>query len=254
MRSVVLGLFVLAACGERTLPASPITQTANTTAEREFTRSLELDYRNPMAQGFRAPVPQFVVAVPPYVDLFKARCVTGDRSACIRATSYSIIVDEVLLKQILPTIEANCRDGHDLSCRYLVSLDHSERSYPDLSDAELRRGCKAGLLRECVLLSGDDERFGAEIGCLYARTDCSQVAWKYRSAKDGDSRARYLLELGCQSGMYDACHDLVTAYRTGEWVEPVPGRGVALTRFMCDAWPEKMECTWGEAQMFMPRR
>ncbi len=236
-RHLVLVL-VLAACR----PATPIvdaqlgasrssslTNASADTAEREFERSLELDYRRPMSAVPRAD------QVPHYVELFVAKCIAGDRAACLRATMRTIDPGN-----LLPQIKANCRAGHQLSCRSVAGYENGIRqNYPFvLSVAEQRIGCAAGLWVECDLLFESESplevRYSAEISCLYARRDCSVAGKSYRDVEPRNlDRVRYLLELGCQSADLGSCLDLAYAYVEGDLQEPVPGRGRELIRYVC---------------------
>ncbi|MGE0396678.1 MAG: hypothetical protein AB7T06_08180 [Kofleriaceae bacterium] len=139
-------------------------------------------------------------------------------------------------EQVLPQLEANCKAGHDLSCRALLFKQGFREEYPlKLSRAELRRGCSGGLWAECDLLIeskvDEDVQFGREIECLYNNLFCSSAGDDY--THDDPERARYLLELGCQAGDRSSCLSLVYAYTHGQLEEPLPGRARELIPFAC---------------------
>lgn len=239
MRWVASIGFAFVACGRPTSSMRSVhndhaQQPTERSAQAEYIETLRLDYRNPMHRRARGRASSVDT------DHFGIECLAGERAACIRSTSRLQESDRVR-KQI----EANCQAGHMLSCRYMNYVE-SGHVDPSLSASELRRGCTAGLVAECDVLSQShderDIRFGTELRCLYAQLDCKHAA---RSNIDGvprdPSRAQYLLELGCQSVIFSDCLELVGAYRRHEIEEPYRGRADEVLRFMCHAWPY-LEC------------
>lgn len=230
MRPYRLAVLVSAACSR---PPNPTTSTLSnvgemTIVDRDFTRRYELDYRHPLQERWFG-----TTAIPP-VD-HRELCDRGDPVACLQATMKSKMAGGVIGPIIL-----NCRRGHDLSCRYLAWDETGYKEpYPfQLSSAELRRGCAAGIAPECETLvaSGlvDDVRFGAEMSCLHAKRECIRAAQSYLHDEPRSKlRAQYYLEVDCQSSGGQACLLLSTAYHSGELDEPVPGRGKALERYVC---------------------
>lgn len=247
MRSITLSLvIVFIGCREpkreASLPAGRAEVAPVVTIEGEFARSLQLDYRSPMLPRSKSME----------TSLHAAACRRGEPSACLRATSAFAAQD------LFPTIEANCRAGHDLSCRSAAAnKGEFGNEYPfALSSAELRRGCAAGLWAECDLLfeseSPSDARFSAETTCVQVRRRCSSAGDKYLHVEPrNQDRGRYLLELGCQSADFSSCLQLAYAYVEGEVPEPVPGRGRDLVRYVCERAPNE-NCMAGKLPWSLP--
>lgn len=231
MRSL-LCIAVLAGCGSQTPETA--TPVANVQPSSRLVDPV-LDYRRPMLP----PPPSNKET-----GLYTSKCLRGDREACLRVNM------RTLGTELLPQIEANCRAGHDLSCRGVVAAKHFVSSdYPlKLEASELRRGCMGGLWVECDLLIESsipaDVRFGAEIMCLYTQRVCAIASGKYQAYEPVNlDRARYLLELGCQGGDVMDCYRLAYLYLDGELEEPVAGRGRDLARYACGRQPND-PCPW----------
>ncbi len=215
----------LAACRATTPNAPAIANVdADTLIEHELARRAELDYRSPMRERWLDQ------DEPEDAEVFLGMCEEGDAIACFRSGR----------RRPAWLIERNCHAGHQLSCRFTAWYNARSRArYPfSLSTAELRRGCAAGLAAECELLlesrSIEEVRFGAETRCRYERERCDVAAETYLAAVPREpARARYLLELGCQSRDLTSCYRLSVAYRNHELKEPLPGRGNDLRRYVC---------------------
>lgn len=181
---------------------------------------------------------------------YKDVCLRGDRGACLRATP-SNWND----KDLVARIEASCRVGDDLSCRYIAWLHDKEL---ELSETELHRGCAAGVYGECDRLNNSasvsERRYAAEASCTRGRDNlqCVFVAESYLQDEPRNPlRARYFLELACQSLDIDTCDRLAIAYQKGQLAEPVPGRGNELRRFVCQARRDET-CSNANAEMEKP--
>ncbi len=222
-------LLVLGACRETPVRAvSPANTSAGTTVDRDFARRYELDYARPMKERWFGDV--F-----PHADYIES-CRAGDRIACLQSTMRSRQAGGIIGDIIL-----NCRAGDDLSCRYDAwSMADFKEPYPfSLSSTELRRGCAAGIAPECELLvrasNVDDVRFGAETSCLNVKRECIRAAESYLHDEPRSKiRARYYLEVQCQTFGGEGCAKLAVAYRTGVLEEPVPQRGAELERYVCE--------------------
>lgn len=201
-------------------------------ANAAYLQSLELDYQRPLHDD-SAPFQRGRV-----VDLFTRVCMSGVPAACLRAMTLNI--DPAVTAEITKY----CANGDQISCRYLAYHSPSEDD-PRPSVVDLRRGCEAGLFDECLALtnseSSADVRFGAEMNCLYVRQDCEVAARSYIDDEPRDrTRARFLLELGCQDGSFAMCYELEKLYRKRVLDEAVPGRARELHRYLCDdIWQEQ---------------
>lgn len=206
-------------------PTANASSTPTSPAERELARRLELDYRSPMRERWLDE------EEPQDRELFTSMCENGDPAACLRASKK--------WPSVIGYIAAYCRAGDELSCRYdRWSRSEANAPYPSLSSAELRRGCAAGFSAECDALLGststDDVRFAADTVCRYEKRECERAAEIYLRDTPRDAiRARYLLELDCQSNDLTSCQRLLMAYRAREFAEPIPGRAADLHRFLC---------------------
>ncbi len=228
MRSIVCIVLVVG-CRPTTPPTTPTNEVALPSihgGDAELARGLELDFRGPMKATDREK------ARPRAYLIYKDACLHGDRSACLRATPQHWDDEDLVAR-----IDTNCRGGDDLSCRYIAWLGNKELV---LSEAELHRGCAAGVYGECDRLndspSVSERRFAAEASCTHGgdNRQCVFAAESYLQDEPRNrSRARYLLELACQSFDSATCQRLAMSYQKGELPEPVPGRAVELQRFVC---------------------
>lgn len=230
MRTLLLALVGLVGCyspkSESPVPSNAL---PGTTADREFAKRIELDYRSPMRKRWLDG------REPRDVELWTDMCSTGDSAACLRVSKQET--------GVVLYIGPYCRAGDDLSCRYITWFEGKQ--YPTLSIPALRRGCAAGLRVDCDLLlasaSISDVRFGAETRCRYDLEHCDYVARSFLEEEPRDlMRARFLFELDCQAGSGSACLWLVNAYRTRQLAEPVPRRGDDLHRYLCGRRYESM--------------
>ncbi len=233
MRALCFAL--LAGCASQPSPTTATVTNVQSSPSAKRSLEPELDYRRP-------------VQLPPeprqkQTELYQSKCLRGDPDACLFA-AMRLVDDDVFLQ-----MEANCKAGHDLSCRGLL-MKHGVHAGYDLmlSRAELRRGCAGGVSTECAVLIessvADEVQFGAGIECMYAQRYC-EVAGRYSELVQPPNRerARYFLELGCQSGHPQSCFDLVDAYVDGKLEQPVPGRAKQLARYLCGESAEE-RCGW----------
>jgi hypothetical protein len=235
MKSFILCLALVVGCRPAANPpASAINRESGSPIDGELARWQELDYRSPMRDRWTGEEEM------ERREFFKSHCENGDPLACRRF--YRRIGSARV------NIEMYCKAGDDMSCRWHrwwqsleanLSLAAEDIPYPfALSNADLRKGCAAGLHAECSLLlrSGDvvDVRVGAENNCRFERRDCLVGAESYlRDEPRAPSRARILVELNCQRGDLDSCLWLSIAYRAHVLAEPTPGRGEELHRYSC---------------------
>lgn len=196
-------------------------------AERALALSAQPDYTRPSADSPFSVDPRLLQAQ----QKFERICFSGgDPASCLKAP-YTVRQEPRMRSRI----GDNCRSGHDLSCRFL----DEERS-SRLSTAELRRGCAAGVRHECYDFEWSKDpaevRFAKETLCYQDRLGCGEAANSYFLHEPRDLRkARDLYELACQNGDHPACVGVEYEYFDGDLVEPVPGRGEQIHRFLCSA-------------------
>lgn len=235
----VIAVLVLASCSGQTakpiamMPTAGESQPPRASSDPRIDPGIELDYDAP----FRATP----IADADYREgaARATACLQGDRKACLHATP--LPEGSLLFSIVLERIHANCKAGDELSCRW------SNFSTSSFSNAELRRGCAAGVIQECIDLEfrvpGDaDSRFIAEQQCVQSPKACTTAAafMLHRDPRDPIG-ARNLLEKACQrlggpGSRWDrmlACDRLSMAYEGGAFPEPVSGRGRALREFVC---------------------
>jgi hypothetical protein len=217
---------VASGCGAAKAPLpSNATEGDGPTAERAFRDSLALDHASPAER-------RAVAARKRAGDLFARDCQSGFPEACWWARA---LLDDARFDA---QIAANCDGGHALSCR---AAKHDIR----LSRVQLREGCGAGIVSECVQLaqtteSVDETRFAWERACSITRSTCRSAAEAFLESEPRDTvKARDMLELACSSGRVDDCVVLGAAYLRGELVEPVRARGRVVYDFACGTTPQR---------------
>jgi hypothetical protein len=231
----MIALLVFGACGSARTVSAPTEQTSNvqpsSPLDRELSRMQELDYRSPMQPRWTDDEKS------ERREFLKSECEQSPL-ACLRSSSPA--ADRAY-------IHLHCRAGDRFSCRWhewwegLNGTTGDLRSVPypfTLPDAELRRGCAAGLHAECDLLLRTNDvanvRHGAENNCRFAKRDCLAGSESYMEAEPREPlRARFLAELDCQRDDLNSCLWLSLAYRSGALSEPAVGRGDELHRYVC---------------------
>jgi len=240
-------------------------------AERSLAQSLPLDYRRPFSSSDPerpATVSLYLEACRAgdnpscwiarelgafeATKIIRANCVAGDIMSCRAILRNEDIAPEasggrtVLCAEDskhcgIEDLRRECLAGFPLSCWRIREVPVEELPDRDALAARVaplaRAGCQARIDDECSstfnTYTEAETRLIAERMCPLVVRWCAILSKYYK--KEGDLvRARDLAEQSCQYGNdILRCRQLGTAYVTGEFPEPVPGRGEALLTWGC---------------------
>jgi hypothetical protein len=172
---------------------------------------------------------------PEMLTLLSKACDLGDPHACdvaidIVTGKSEPAPDEIprLRDKLQLAASARCKLGYAISCNAVRPIDLARAS-----DAATK-GCSAGYLEECGLLSepaGSEGVFEERMSraCSLAGHLCGTLA----DLVTDPLKKRDALEHGCQFGAADDCVALVKGYRTKAFAEPVARRAEALADYLC---------------------